>query len=141
MVVAVQRRFPVYLRGQVQLEDKLVDGIEAAHEESRKREDIESHGDETLPESQVEAVPGAGLDKRGELLGVVRMILAGDDVVISALGFPQLESRALETLQVVTSARTRMGHFVYASDRRDMLERALTVLQPSMGQADIKTAR
>jgi hypothetical protein len=51
------------------------------------------------------------------------------------------ESLALEALQVATTGRTSdTGQFVFASDRRDLLERALGVLQPDLVHADAKTA-
>ena len=125
----------------MQLEDKLVDGREAAHAESQQRADVLAHGEEMLPEPVVEAVHDAALEKRGQLLGAIRMILDRESLIVSNLRLPQLESRALEALQVATSGKSRdLGQFVYASDRRDMLERALAVLQPNLTHADDQTA-
>jgi hypothetical protein len=128
----------------VQLEDKLIDGRDAAHEESQQREYVLSHGEgeEMLPAPMVEAVRDAALEVRGQLLGAIRMILDRQTLTIATLHLPQREARALEALQVATSGRsTSLHQFVYASDRRDLLERALAVLQPNLIHADDKTAQ
>jgi hypothetical protein len=126
----------------VQLEDKLVDGREAAHAESQQREDVAEHGEEALPAPMVEAVRDAGLERRGQLLGAIRMILDRQTLTVNQFHLPQREARALDALQVATSGKSRdLGSFVYASDRRDMLEQALAVLQPNLTRADDQTAR
>jgi hypothetical protein len=127
----------------VQLEDKLVDGRDAAHAESRERADVMEHGEETLPEPLVEAMNDALLEQRGQLLGAIRMILDNSQtLVVDQLHLPQRETRALDALQVAVSGKSHdLGTFVYATDRRDMLEQALAVLQPNLIHADDKTAR
>ena len=126
----------------MQLEDKLVDGREAAQIESQQRADVLEHGEATLPEPMVEAVHDASLEKRGQLLGAIRMILDRQTLAVGQLHLPQREARALEALQVAASGKSRdLGQFVYATDRRDMLERALAVLQPNLTRADDQTAR
>jgi hypothetical protein len=126
----------------VQLEDKVVDDRETAHAESRQREDIADHGEQTLPAPAIEALQGAALEKRGELLGAIRMILDRQTLAVGSLRLPQREARALEALQVATSGRSSdLGQFVYASDRRDLLEQALAILQPNLTRADDLTAR
>jgi hypothetical protein len=126
----------------VQLEDKLVDGREAAQVESQQREDVLEHGEEVLPAPMVEAVHDASLEKRGQLLGAIRMILDRQALPVGHLHLPQREAGALEALQVAASGKSAdLGQFVYASDRRDLLERALAVLQPNLTRADDQTAR
>ena len=126
----------------MQLEDKLVDGREAAHIESQQRTDVLEHGEATLPEPMVEAVHDASTERRGQLLGAIRMILDRQTLVVGQLHLPQREARALDALQVAASGKSRdLGQFVYASDRRDMLERSLAVLQPNLTRADDQTAR
>jgi hypothetical protein len=126
----------------VQLEDKLVDGREAAHAESQQRVDVLEHGQETLPGPMVEAVQDAGLERRGQLLGAIRMILGRQTLMVGHLHLPQRESRALEALQVAATGKScDLGQFVYATDRRDLLEQALAVLQPDLTHADDQTAR
>jgi hypothetical protein len=126
----------------VQLEDKLVEGRDAAHEEALQREDVEEHGEDRLPEPVAEALHDAAVEQRGKLLGAIRMILDRQRVEVSEFRMPQRESRALDALQVAVEGRSSDLHqFVYASDRRDLLERALGVLQPSLTRADEQTAR
>jgi len=127
----------------VQLEDKLVDGREAAHAEARERADVLEHGEETLPEPLVEAMNDVALEHRGQLLGAIRMILDNTQtLVVDHLHLPQRELRALDALQVAVSGKSHdLGTFVYATDRRDMLDQALAVLQPNLIHAGDKTAR
>ena len=126
----------------MQLEDKVVDDRETAHAESRQREDIAAHGEDTLPAPVIEALQGAALEKRGELLGAIRMILDRQTLAVGSLRLPQREARALEALQVAISGRSSdLGQFVYASDRRDLLEQGLAILQPNLTRADDLTAR
>lgn len=126
----------------MQLEDKLVEDRDAAHEEALQREDVEEHGEDRLPEPVTEALHDAALEHRGKLLGAIRMILDRQRIAVSEFRMPQRESLALEALQVAALGKTRDLHqFVYASDRRDLLERALGVLQPNLTRADDRTAR
>lgn len=126
----------------MQLEDKLVEDRDAAHAESQQREDILDRGEDTLPAPVTEALHDAALSHRGELLGAVRMILDGQDLEVSQLRMPVRESQALDALQVaVDGTSSDLHQFVYASDRRDLLERALGVLQPNLTHADDQTAR
>ncbi len=124
----------------MRLEDKLVDGRDAAHDELMQREDTLAHGEDKLPEPTTDAVIDAGLELRGRLLGAVRLILDGQTVKVRELRLPQAETRGLEALQVATYGRSQLGEFVYATDRRDLLERALAVLQPNLTRADDRTA-
>jgi hypothetical protein len=126
----------------VQLHDKLVDGREAAHAESQQRADVLEKGEEALPAPSAFAVPEAALERRGQLLGAIRMILDRQALEVTDLHLPQRESRALDALQVAVSGRSSdLWQFVYATDRRDLLEQALAVLQPDLIHADDKTAR
>ncbi|HEX2686639.1 MAG TPA: hypothetical protein VHN14_08475 [Kofleriaceae bacterium] len=125
----------------MQLENKLVDGREAAHAESQQRADVVAHGEDTLPAPMVEAMHDAAIERRSQLLGAIRMILHRQTLVVSQLHLPARESRALDALQVAVSGRSHdLETFVYATDRRDMLEQALAVLQPDMIHTDDKTA-
>jgi hypothetical protein len=124
----------------VQLEDKVVEDYGAARAEAQQREDVLSHGEEQLPETAVEAVTESSVQLRGKLLGAIRMVLADQQVHVVELRLPAREARALEALQHAVTGRSELGAFVYASDRRDMLEQALAVLQPDLGHTDAKSA-
>jgi hypothetical protein len=126
----------------VQLEDKVVEDRDAAHEEALQREDVEAHGEDRLPEPVTEALHDAALEHRGKLLGAIRMILDRQRIAVGEFHMPQRESLALEALQVAVQGKSSdLDQFVYASDRRDLLERALGVLQPNLTRADERTAR
>jgi hypothetical protein len=125
----------------VELQDKIVEDLEARHAESRQREDVEAHGEETLPAPQVEALIDASSKLRGELLGAIRMLLEHQPLDVEALQLPEREKLALDALRTAVEGRDSIGHFVYAEDRRDLLEQALAVLQPDLTRADDQTAR
>jgi hypothetical protein len=118
----------------VQQQDKVVDDLAAAHLESQLREDVAERGDEALPIAIHEAIAGAALEIQNRLLGAVRLVLEGGSLSIHGLGLPALETRALEALEIAVSGKSALGDFVYAEDRRDLLERALTVLQPDLSR-------
>jgi hypothetical protein len=132
----------VYPRGKVQLEEKLVEGLDSAQAELQQREDLLARDEEELPAPVAEALEDASLKVRGELLGAVRMILDGQTLEVSSLHLPQLEMDGLIALQVAVEGKSHdLSQFVYASDRRDLLERALAVLQPEFSRSDDGAAR
>jgi hypothetical protein len=136
------RRLLVYPRGKVQLEEKLVEGLDSAHAELQQREDLLSRDEEALPVPVAEALEEASLKVRSDLLGAVRMILDGQELELSSLNLPPLEMEGLIALQVAVEGKSHdLSQFVYASDRRDLLERALGVLQPEFSRSDDGAAR
>jgi len=72
----------------VQLEEKLVEGLDSAHAELQQREDLLARDEEELPAPVTEALEDASLKIRGELLGAVRMILDGQTLEVSSLHLP-----------------------------------------------------
>jgi hypothetical protein len=136
------RRLLVYPRDKVQLEDKLVEGLDSAHAELQQREDLLARDEEQLPAPVAEALEEASLKIRAQLLDAVRVILAGQELELSSLDLPQLEMEGLIALQVAVEGKSHdLGQFVYATDRRDLLERALGVLQPEFSRSDDGAAR
>jgi hypothetical protein len=131
----------VYPRRKVQLEEKLVDGLDTAHAELQQREDLLARDEEELPAPVVEAMEDASFKLRGQLLGAVRMILDRQTLEVSSLNLPQLEMDGLVALQVAVEGKSDMSQIVYATDRRDLLERALGVLQPDFSRSDDGAAR
>jgi hypothetical protein len=126
----------------VDLKDKIIDSREAAHAELQQREEQCRRGEDRLPLPVVEAIQDAGREQRSRLLGAIRMILGRERVDIEQLAMPMRETRALLALRAAVEGRSaESDQFVYASDRRDLLERALGVLQPDLTQTDDKTAR
>jgi hypothetical protein len=126
----------------VQLQDKLIEDRDAAHAESQERAERQDHEEEQLPEPVTEAVRDATLERRAQLLGAVRMILARQKLEIGQLQLPARERQALAALQAAVQGKSAdLNEFVYASDRRDLLEGALAVLQPDLTHADDRTSR
>jgi hypothetical protein len=118
-------------------EEKEIDGPELEQAEERKRENelIEEKEDEVhdLDGKPYEMEGQRDKDRSGAVVGAMRKILEGEQIVINDLKLPQRELKALEALQ--TAKRGRDGQFdkfVYAEDRRALLEQALAVLQPDI---------
>ena len=129
----------------MQLEKKLFENRESAHTEMEQRdvllEHSEDHLAERLPESRIEAIRSADKEGRVQLLGALRMILDRERLDLSRLRMPPRESHALEALRAAVEGKNERNEFIYASDRRDLLERALGVLQPDLMHTDRETAR
>lgn len=122
-------------------EDKDVDGRELERDTERQRDsELEKSDDAELPELLHDA------DKTNEgnpeLIRIVRAIFNREHVVVATLELPARELKALEALQAAVEGRdAKLSQFVYASDRRDLLEQALAVLQPSFVVGDEKHAQ
>ncbi len=109
-------------------EDKEVDGIDLELAQEHGREGV-------VTEDRAEAVPELRPEElevsENLALEAMRAILERRHLVINDLGLPQRELRALEALQAAVSGKSgELSQFVFASDRRDLLEQALAVLQP-----------
>jgi hypothetical protein len=125
----------------VRAEDKEVDGPELERDIERQRDsELEKSDDEELPEIQSEA--DQTTEHRGQVIGLVRAILDREHVVVDNQQLPARELKALEALQAAVEGRDHnLSQFVYASDRRDLLEQALAVLQPNFVTGDEKHAQ
>jgi hypothetical protein len=126
----------------VDLKDKIVESRDAVHVELQQREEQGEHGKDRLPPRVVEVLHEASRERRAQLLGAIRMILGRQRLEVGQLRMPPRETHALHALQAAVEGKsTDLQQFVYASDRRDLLERALGVLQPDLTRTDDKTAR
>ncbi len=120
-------------------EDKQLEGSDLEHEEARSRDLVaedelaEVAGEEVV---DVETVQDHDRDRQRVVLATIRAIFDKKNVTISLLGLPDREERALELLQGAVTGRAQLGTFIFADDRRDLLERALAVLQPNLTGAD-----
>lgn len=122
-------------------EDKEVDGRELERDTERQRDtELEKSEDDELPE--LLPTVDQATENRGELIGVVRAIFNREHVVVENLDLPARELKALEALQAAVEGRdTKLSQFVYASDRRDLLEQALAILQPNFVTGDEQHAQ
>lgn len=118
-------------------QDKEVDGRELEREQRLAQSELEKSDDEQLPEAigdQERDLAGA---ERGALLAAMRMILDGDRIIVDTLKLPAHELRALAALQEAVEGRDgELDTFIYASDRRQLLEQALAILQPNLAYDD-----
>jgi hypothetical protein len=113
----------------LRFEDKEVDGPELELEKDRRNSELVEEDEEEVDEINIADV--LAQQHESSLLAAMREILEHRHVVINDLALPQKELRALEALKAaVTGKDGELSQFVYASDRRDLLEQALAVLQP-----------
>jgi hypothetical protein len=118
-------------------EEKEVDGpeLEAAEERKRETELVEEKDDEVhdLDGKPYEMEGQRDKDRSGAVVGAMRKILEGEHIVINDLKLPQRELKALEALKTAKTGREgQLDQFVYAEDRRALLEQALAVFQPDI---------
>src|SRR5690349_6216666 len=113
-------------------EDKELEGPELARDQQHEQALTEQHEQEELPEAVTETVRDTGFDHRSRLFDALRLILAGEAVNVSLFYLPQREQHALEALQAAVHGSDSVGEFVFAEDRRALLEQSLAVLQQNL---------
>jgi len=119
----------------LRFEDKDVDGAELDREKGLRDNDLVEEDQEEVDAIQIDDV--LAQQSENALLAAMREILEHRHIVVNDLALPQRELRALEALQAaVTGKDGELSQFIYASDRRDLLEQALAVLQPGV-MADV----
>jgi len=116
----------------VRFEDKEVDGPDIEHAAELERDnELEKDDELEVPELDVSTL----LDSKREnlVIGAMRAILEHRQIIVNDLQLPQRELRALEALKAAVEGRDgELSQFVYAADRKDLLEQALAILQPSL---------
>ena len=118
-------------------EEKEVDGAELERAQRLTESELEKGDDEELPEVVADEERDLQREERGGLLEAMRAILARQHVVVDELQLPAHELRALEALKAAVDGRDpKLAMFVYASDRRSLLEQALTVLESNVSYSD-----
>jgi hypothetical protein len=118
----------------VRAEDKELEGPDLEREErTREEEELE---EEELPALGGEALLDAEHVHRSTVFDALRLVLAGENVTVSLLYLPQRETHALEALQAAVTGHDSVGEFVFAEDRRALLEQALAVLQQNVTHDD-----
>ncbi|HEY5928488.1 MAG TPA: hypothetical protein VIV11_42670 [Kofleriaceae bacterium] len=119
-------------------EEKEVDGYELEHAEERKREnDLIEEDEEEL--FDLDGKPEFDRDQERTTLvaGAMHKILEREHIVIGELVLDQRELLALEALKTAVEGRDQEIHgFVFAEDRRALLEQALAVLQPELANLE-----
>jgi hypothetical protein len=123
----------------VRAEDKEVDGPDLVRADRKDQDELEKGDDEELPEIAGEEVRDVASEDRGVLLGAMRAILEEQALSVDSLRLPKREALALEALQAAVNGRdSELDKFMYATDRSEMLEQALAVLQPNLVQGEAK---
>ena len=122
-------------------EDKEVDGFDLERETERQREsELQEEDEEELAELQ--SSDDRGTEHRGSVMAAMRTILDGEHVVVDELALPARELRALEALQAAVEGKdAKLSQFIYATDRKHLLEQALAVLQPNFVTGDAEHAQ
>ena len=122
----------------MRIDDKQLESADLEREEEKRRQPtMEATDDLELRELASEEVIDADREHAGQVLAAMSAILEKESITISSLGLPDRERLALESLQAAVGGRDgNLGSFVFASDRRDMLEQALAVLQPNLTDLD-----
>ena len=117
-------------------EDKEVDGLELERETERQREsELEKEDEEELPELQSSEDRDA--EHRGQVINAMRLILEREHVVVDELKLPARELKALDALKAAVDGKDgKLSQFVYATDRKNLLEQALAILQPNFVSGD-----
>lgn len=110
-------------------EEKEVDGA-VVELEVEKIDEGENH--EHLPEVAGEEVRDVDRADGTTLLAAMRQILSNEPLNLAHLVLPERELRALDALQMAASGKSDKHMFVYAEDRKSLLEQALAVLQPNL---------
>ena len=119
-------------------EDKEVDGPDLVRAE-KKQNELERGDDEEVRELTGEAVREAHGADRAMILDAMRSILEESQLSVESLHLPKRELLALEALQAAVNGRdSKLDQFMYATDRSEMLEQALAVLQPNLTYGDAK---
>lgn len=113
-------------------EDKELEGPDLEREQRVESSRREAHEEEELPEVVGEEMQDVSFDHRSRLFDALRLVLAGEEVNLTLLYLPQRETHALEALQAAVTGSDSMGEFVFAEDRRGLLEQALAVLQQNL---------
>ncbi|MBA3398268.1 MAG: hypothetical protein H0T89_36920 [Deltaproteobacteria bacterium] len=111
-------------------EDKQLEGPELEREQRVDRP--QAHEEEEMPVLAGEEVRDVGMDHRSHLLDALQLILAGEQVNLGLLYLPRRETLALEALHAAVHGSDSVGEFVFAEDRRSLLEQALAVLQANL---------
>lgn len=115
-------------------EAKEVDGPELEQAEERKRpNELVEEDEEELYDLDGKPELTHDVGESASVIGAMNTILEGEQIIVNDLRLPKRELRALEALKAAVDGRdSELDQFVYAEDRRTLLEQALAVLQPQI---------
>lgn len=114
----------------------VVVGLERNVSERGRLEEQEQQFELERPEAYDEAVAESRLDLRAHhdaIMGAVLAIIERREVSLDELELSEQEQSALEALRTAFDGKDpRYAEFVYAEQRRELLEQALAALQPAL---------
>lgn len=113
----------------MRFDEKDLDGPEELLEQGLRENELVEADEEDLGEVKLGEVLAE--ERENLVMIAMREILEGRHIVINDLALPQRELMALEALKTAVEGKDqKLSRFVFADDRRDLLEQALAVLQP-----------
>jgi hypothetical protein len=118
----------------VRAEEKELEGPDLARAEQHQELHTPvggEHEETELPEIAGEGVRDMERERGSRLIDAMREILGGNELNVEQLALPARELLALKALQSAVTGRGEMDMFVFAEDRKSLLEQALAVLQPN----------
>jgi hypothetical protein len=120
-------------------EDKEVDGFDLEQAEQRKREnELVEEDEEALHDLDGKPELARDDERTGIVTGAVNRILEREHIVVNDLDVTPRERRALDALKTAVEGRDQeINGFVFAEDRRALLEQALAVLQPDLAKLEL----
>ncbi len=123
----------------MRLEDKELEGPDLEREQGLEQlEDETREHDKALPAHAGPQV--VEVEHSHRMFDALQAILNGENLSIPMLYLPQREALALEALQAAVTGRDRsMNTFLFAEDRKSLLEQALSVLQQNLTRGDSAT--
>jgi hypothetical protein len=115
-------------------EDKQVDGPELERAEERKREsELVEEKDDALYDLDGQPEHTVDREQSSGVVAAMKTIMKGEQIVINDLKLSKRHQTALEALKTAVEGKDQsLSQFVYAEDRRTLLEQALAVLQPEL---------
>ena len=121
----------------MRVEDKQLDGPDLAR--AQKQIEDQEREEAEVDELAAEVQRDVDRERRELIVATMRHIVERRHVVVDTLPLAQRDLNALAYLQAAVEGKDPMlAQFVYAEDRKTLLEQALAILQPSLVHEDAK---
>ena len=115
----------------MRIEDREIDGPELEREQDLRATELDDGNDHAINEHGTELET----ERRSTVLGAMKAIFAGNHLALEGLKLPARELAALDALKEAVEGRdSKLSQYMYATDRSDLLEQALAVLQPNVAE-------
>ncbi len=115
----------------MRIEDREIDGPELERAQDLRATELDEGNDHAVHEHGTELET----ERRSTVLGAMKAIFAGNHLALEGLKLPARELAALDALKEAVEGRdSALAQYMYATDRSDLLEQALAVLQPNIAE-------